>query len=161
MTTIAQDRLAEVAAWIALSSGGRKSPLGDETIVGPFAVLVASDLDAAPMAGFADKALPLFVPRSQCEGVETGAIDFDAPASQDHVKERLLHLMWKIESNVLPKCRLVPLTDPTEPLQAAIVRAGADDTDLDALPLLCVPLFALDDPFARVAVELRLAAIAR
>lgn len=158
--TLAQERVAEVAEWIALSSGGRKSPLGDRTIVGPFAVIVPSDLDAAPMAGFADKALPVFVPASQCEGLDLPPIDFAAPASQDAVLERLRHLLWKCEAGVLPPCRIVGLADPAEPLADAVARAGAGDTDLDAHPLLALPLWALD-PFERVAVEARLLAIAR
>jgi hypothetical protein len=70
--TLAQERLAEVANWIRLSSGGRTTPLGGATIVGPFAVIVPSELDAAPMAGFDANALPLFVPASQCEGSMPG-----------------------------------------------------------------------------------------
>lgn len=158
--TLAQERVAEVAKWIALSSGGRKSPLGDQTIVGPFAVIVPSELDAAPMAGFTDDALPIFVPASQCEGLDLPPIDFAKPASQDHVKQRLEHISWKIEGAVLPPCRVVGLPDASEPLADAVERAGAGDTDLNALPLLCVPLWALN-PFDRVAVEARLAAIAR
>lgn len=158
--TLAQDRVAEVAKWIALSSGGRKSPLGDRTIVGPFAVIVPSELDAAPMAGFSEDALPIFVPASQCEGLDLPPIDFDKPASQDRVKQRLEHISWKIEGGVLPPCRVIGLPDARETLADAVERAGAADTDLDALPLLCVPLWALN-PFDRIAVEARLAAIAR
>ena len=157
--TLAQERLGEIVKWIRLSSRGRTTPLGGGTIVGPFAVIVPSDLDAAPMGGFSMHALPLFVPRSQCEGVETGPIDFEAPASQDRMKARLMQIAWKAEAGFFPACRIIGLPDGRETLADAIERAGAADTDLDAVPLLCAPLWALT-AWDRVTIETKLAAMA-
>lgn len=60
--TLAQQRLGEIAKWIRLSSRGRTTPLGGATIVGPFAVIVPSNLDAAPMGGFSMHAVPRYRP---------------------------------------------------------------------------------------------------
>jgi hypothetical protein len=75
------------------------------------------------------------------------------------MKERLFHLAWKVEAGALPRCRFVGLADGRDTLAYAIERAGAADTDLDAVPLLCVPLWALS-AYDRVAVEAKLSAMA-
>jgi hypothetical protein len=43
----------------------------------------------------------------------------------------------------LPAAAIVGLESQAEPLQDAIAAAGADTIDLSAVPLLCVPLWAL------------------
>ncbi|MBB5699993.1 hypothetical protein [Sphingomonas yantingensis] len=141
--TLAQQRIGEVLKWIQISSAPRRTPLNDPTIVGPFAVIVPSELDAPLTPGFAANALPLFAPKAQCEGLALPPIDKEAPASQDRMKERLEHLLWKVQAGALPPCRFVPLPDGRETLREAMERAGATDTDLDRLPLLGVPLWAL------------------
>lgn len=157
--TLAQERLNEVVAWVRTSSAPRTTPLGGATVVGAYAVFVASDLDAAPMAGFNTEALPLYIPQAQSEGVRFPAKRFEAPASQIRVGQRLFHLIWKIEAGVLPPCRVVGLDDSSEPLQAAIDRAGAGDTDLAAIPLIMAPLWALL-PIDRNAIAAKLSGMA-
>lgn len=157
--TLAQERLAELRDWIRTSSAPRRTPLGHPTIVGRYAVIVPIELDAPLTAGFAADALPLFVPKTQCEGVSLPSIDKDAPPSQDRMKERLEHILWKVQAKALPPCRFVPLPDGRETLRDAVERAGATDTDLDALPLLGCPLWALS-AWDRATIADRLLAIA-
>lgn len=157
--TLAQERLGELAKWIRSSSAPRRTPLDHPIIVGPYAVIVPIELDAPLTAGFAAEALPLFVPKAQCAGVAVGRINKDAPASQDRMKQRLEHLLWKVQAKALPPCRFVPLPDGRETLRDAIERAGATDTDLDALPLLGCPLWALSS-WDRATIADRLLAIA-
>lgn len=157
--TLAQERLAELAKWIRSSSAPRRTPLNHPIVVGPYAVIVPTELDASLTPGFSAEALPLFVPKAQCAGVAVGRINKDAPASQDRMRERLSHLVWKVQAKALPPCRFVPLPDGRETLREAIERAGATDTDLDALPLLGVPLWAMS-AWDRATITTRLLASA-
>lgn len=157
--TLARERLAEIRDWIRTSSAPRRTPLGHPTNVGRYAVIVPVELDAPLPPGFAANALPLFVPKSQCEGLSLPTIDKEAPASQDRMKQRLEHLLWKVQAKALPPCRFVPLPDGRETLREAMERAGAMDTDLDALPLLGAPLWALS-AWDRATIADRLLAIA-
>ncbi len=140
--TVAQSRLAEFVAWLNLSSAQRKSPLGDKINVGRYAVIVPWDLSEPPRTDFASEALPLYVPTEQAEGVSTGPVAIDAPASQDHVDKRLAHILWKIGEG-LPPMAVIGLDDPAEVISEAAQRAGADGVDLSAYPLLAAPLWAL------------------
>lgn len=55
---LAQDRLAAIAAWIDASSGPRRTPLDGDTLIGPWAVIVAIDLSEPPTPEFDIDALP-------------------------------------------------------------------------------------------------------
>lgn len=168
MTTAAA-RLAALAAWLDRSSAQRLSPLGDRVLVGRFAEILPWDFDEAPTSDFAEHALPLFVPFEQATGValpETA--DLTAPPSQDRAFFRLNHLLFRLEDaaldlpwrghapgDQLPLCAVIGLDDPDAPISGAVDAAGAGAVDLDALPLLAVPLWALS-PKERAEIEVRL-----
>jgi len=133
----------ELAAWIALNSRSKRSPMSGTISAGPWAVIVPSDVAEPPMPGFDPKAFPIFVPAEQAEGVAIGVIDTAAPDSQPRLSDRLSHLIWRVQDRTLPAVAIIGLESPVEPLEEAIVAAGADTLDLDVVPLLCVPLRVL------------------
>jgi hypothetical protein len=53
--------------------------MSGDTLIGPFGVIVPSNFAEPPLTGFAEDALPIFVPAEQCEGVDTGPIVTAAP----------------------------------------------------------------------------------
>jgi hypothetical protein len=122
--TVATDRLAELAAWIALNSKSRRTRLGTISF-GPWAVIEPSDVAEPPMPSFDPAALPIFVPIEQTEGVAVAAIDKGAPDSQIRMADRLAHLIWRVQDRTLPPVAIVGLESPAEPLQDAIAAAGA------------------------------------
>lgn len=139
--TVAQSRLADLARWIAASSGPRRTPMGGATEIGRYAVIVPCNFDEAPPVDFDAEALPLFVSVEQATGVDTGPIVADAPASQDKAAMRLGHVLWKIGTD-LPPLAVVGLDDPQEPISGAVERAGADAVNIASYPVLAVPLWA-------------------
>lgn len=94
---------------------------------------------------FDEKALPLFVSAEQVEGLEMPPIVTRAPTSQDRAAKRLAHIAWRIEAGTLPRCAIVPLSDPQEPISAAVARAGADGLDVTTFPVLAAPMWAFSD----------------
>lgn len=46
------------------------------------------------------------------------------------------------DGNGMPVMCIVPVLDPTQPLQAAIEAAGAEGVDTDLWPVICAPLWA-------------------
>lgn len=100
--TTAQSRVADLARWIAASSGPRNTPLGGDTEVGRYAVIVPCDFDEPPSIEGDPGCLLLFVSVDQTEGVATGPIVTDAPASQDKAVMRLGHVLWKIGTDLPP-----------------------------------------------------------
>lgn len=94
--TEAQTHLAALSDWIKASSAPRKTPLGGDTEVGPFAVLVPLAADQAPAPTFNPEALPLWVLQAQAPA-DLPAIDTSAPASQDHKAQRLGHIVWTVQ----------------------------------------------------------------
>jgi len=141
IVTVAQARLAELADWIARSSVARTAPLGGQVSVGPYAVIVPCDFDDAPRTDFAAAALPLFVANDQAEAVKLPPIDTDAPDSQDYLRERLAHVLWRMEAGTLPPCVVVGLNDPLEPISDALASVGAAGVDRSAYPVLATPLW--------------------
>lgn len=139
--TVAQSRLADLARWLASSSASRSTPLGGATDVGRYAVIVPCYFDEAPPVDFDAEALPLFVSVEQAEGVDTGPVSTEAPASQDHVRERLAHILWKIGTD-LPPMAVVGLDDPDEAISGAVERAGAAGLNVANYTVLAVPLWA-------------------
>lgn len=139
---IAQIRLSALATWLASSSASRKSPLGDATDVGRYACIVPSDFAEPPQVGGFPGSLMLFVSNEQAEGVNTGPVVGAAPPSQDREAARLGHILWKIGTD-LPPMAVVGLETPEEAIADAVERAGASGVDLDTVPLLAVPLYAL------------------
>ncbi len=138
--TTAQSRVADLARWIDASSGPRRTPLGGATDVGRYACIVPCDFGEGPPIDFDAEALPLFVSVDQAEGVATGPIVTNAPASQDHVREQLAHILWKISSD-LPPMAVVGLDDPQEPISGAVERAGADAVNVGTFPVVAVALW--------------------
>lgn len=153
--TLAQDRLAAIAAWIDASSGPRRTPMDDDTLIGPWAVIVAADFAKPPTPEFDADALPLWCPADQVEGVALPPIVTAAPPSQTRMAYRLGHLLWRVQDGTLPPCAIVGLDSPAEPIPAAVERAGAGAVDLTAFPLLCAPLWALS-PAHRAELDHRL-----
>ncbi len=135
--TEAQTHLAALADWIKSSSAPRKTPLGGDTLVGPFAVLVPLALDQAPAPTFDPEALPLWVLQAQAPA-DLPAIDTSAPASQDHKAQRLGHIVWMVQEGRFPGVQLIDLTDPGETLQAALDRE-APGLDLDQTAAVFLP----------------------
>lgn len=140
---IARARLAELADWIALSSVARAAPVWGQVSVGPFAVIVPCDFDSPPRTDFAAASLPLFVANDQAESVKLPPIVTDPPDSQDRPRERLAHVLWRVQAGTLPPCVVVGLDDPLEPISDALARAGAADADTAAYPVLATPLWVL------------------
>ena len=135
--TEAQTHLAALADWIKASSAPRKTPLGGDTLVGPFAVLVPLALDQAPAPTFDPEALPLWIPEAQAPA-DLPAIDTSAPASQDRKAQRLGHIVWMVQEGRFPGIQLIDLTDPGETLQAALDRE-APGLDLDQTAAVFLP----------------------
>jgi len=134
--TQAQTRLAALADWIKASSAGYKTRLATVER-GPYAVLVSLALDQAPAPTFDPEALPMWIPAAQAPA-DLPAIDTSAPASQDHMEQRLGHIVWMVQEGRFPGLRLVDLTDPEEPLQAALDRQ-APGLDLDQTAVVFLP----------------------
>ena len=139
--TTAQSRVADLARWIDASSGPRRTPLGGETEIGRYAVIVPCDFDEPPPIEADPDCLLLFVSADQAEGVATGPIVTDSPASQDHVRERICHVLWKIGTDLAPMA-VVGLDDPLEPISGAVARAGAAGVNKGAYPVVAVPMWA-------------------
>lgn len=135
--TPAQEAVTALADWIKASSAPRKTPLGGDTLVGPFAVLVPLALDQAPAPTFDPEALPLWVLQAQAPA-DLPAIDTSAPASQDHKAQRLAHIVWMVQEGRFPGVQLIDLTDPGETLQAALDRE-APGLDLDQTAAVFLP----------------------
>lgn len=133
----AQEAITALAGWIKASSQPRKTPLGGDTLVGPFAVLVPLALDQAPAPTFDPEALPLWIPEAQAPA-DLPAIDTSAPASQDHKAQRLAHIIWMVQEGRFPGVQLIDLTDPGETLQAALDRE-APGLDLDQTAAVFLP----------------------
>lgn len=167
--TTAATRLAALAAWLDKSSAQRRSPMGDAVLVGRFAEILPWDFDEAPTTDFAEHALPLFVPFAQTTGVALPEVaDLTAPAGQQRAFFRLWHLLFRLEDaamdlpwrghepgDKLPLCAVIGLDDPDAPISDAVDAAGAGALDLDALPLLAVPMWALSVK-ERAQIEARL-----
>jgi hypothetical protein len=135
--TPAQEAVTALADWIKASSAPRKTPLGGDTLVGPFAVLVPLALNQAPAPAFDPGALPLWIPDTQAPA-DLPAIDTSAPASQDHKAQRMGHIVWMVQEGRFPGVQLIDLTDPGETLQTALDRE-APGLDLDQTAAVFLP----------------------
>ncbi|MBU0556674.1 MAG: hypothetical protein KKD64_15395 [Alphaproteobacteria bacterium] len=155
--TVAGERLAGFAAWLDRSSKAWRSPCGDSVPVGRYAEILPWDFDELPTVDFAEHALPLFVPMDQATGVALPAdADLSHPPGQLRAFHRLSHIIfrledarlalsppWRATDDRLPLCAVIGLTDPEMALWDAVDAAGGADVDLDAFPLLAVPLWAM------------------
>jgi hypothetical protein len=165
--TLAATRLTALAGWLDRSSKDRRSPMGDNVLVGRYAEILPWDFDEPPTTDFAEHALPLFVPQDQAAGVELPDVaDLSQPAQQIRAFFRLQHVLFRIgdaklalpwrgkaEADHLPVCAVVGLTNPEMPLWDAVDAAGGADVDLNTFPLLCVPLWAMS-PKERAQLKL-------
>lgn len=152
--TVAQSRLADLARWIDASSGPRGTPLGGDTEVGRYAVIVPCDFDEPPSIEGDPGCLLLFVSVDQAEGVKIGPIVTAAPPSQDKAAMRLNHICWKAGTD-LPPLAIVGLVDPDEPIADAVQRAGAGGINTATFPVLATPLWAIT-PADRAIIAARL-----
>jgi hypothetical protein len=141
----AQDRLAALVEWVKQSSASYPTPLGHETAVGPYAVFISQALNLPPNpCGLGLGHLPLWLPASQAIPA-LPPLPFDLaepPASQGRAGDRLRHLVWVFEAGRFEGA-LIPLTDPAEPLQAALDR-HVPDLDLAEVPALFLRVWDLN-----------------
>lgn len=171
--TRAQENMAALINWVAASSAAYKTPIGFAlnvvdwtgghrdgphevmTDVGPWAVFFPRELNLAPGDVPLDpEHLPLWIPASQVVTTTPFPTQLDSPpASQIAMAYRLLHLLWMFEDGRF-KGALIPLTDRTEPLQAALDH-HAPGLDLDSVATVFVPLWDLSGS-ARASAERRL-----
>ena len=157
MPTLAQKRLAALESWFSRNSEGRNTPNGNETLlVGRYASIIPFDFALPPPTAFDPQALLFLVSEDQCDGMSIAEFDQrDAIDSQRDVAERLIHVLFLAEDRRLPACAIVGLTDPAEPIADAVGRARVAGVDLDSLPVLAVPLWALaQGPRDRLAARL-------
>jgi len=72
-------------------------------------------------------------------------------------EDAALDLPWRGHEpgDKLPLCAAIGLDDPDAPISAAVDATGAGSVDLDAVPLLAVPLWAMS-PKERAQIEARL-----
>ena len=136
MTTV-QQALSALADWIAASSAPRKTPLGGDTLVGPFAVLVVQDLSLTPAPLQHEDGLPLWLSPDQAPQ-DLQPLPDAPPTSQDHKAQRLGHIVWMVQEGRFPGIQLIDLTDPSETLQAALDRE-APGLDLDQTAAVFLP----------------------
>lgn len=133
--TAAQDQIAAVSAWLAASSVGGKSPLGDMILRGPYATIASVSMDESPHPNFetliAQGVLPLLTPQAQ-----PAPIDLSPPESQDRVTGRALHLIWKVTDGALPPVVIVGLPAQTTTIRDALTAAGLGSLDLAARGVL-------------------------
>lgn len=115
--------------------------MGGDTEIGRYACIVPCDFAEPPRTDFDAEALPLFVSVDQAEGVATGPIVTDVPASQDKAVQRICHICWKAGTD-LPPLAIVGLDDPQEPISGAVERAGADAVNPATYPVVAVALWA-------------------
>lgn len=152
--TRAQDRLALLVEWVKQSSASYRTPLGGDWVEpGPYAVIVPQDLDTSPdTSAFAPRHLPLWIPESQAlPGL--APVTQGEPENQDHVPERLRHLIWMFQDGRFQGA-LIPLTDPAESLQTALDR-HIPALDLAECPAVFLPLWKLD-PKSRIWADAQL-----
>lgn len=155
--TTAATRLAGLAAWLDKSSANKRAPMGGALLRGRYAEILPWDFDEMPTVDFAEHALPLFVPMDQATGVALPEVaDLTAPDGQQRAFFRLNHLLFRLgdaaldlpwrghdPADKLPLCAVVGLSDPGMTLWDAVDAAGGAGVNLNALPLLCAPLWAM------------------
>lgn len=141
--TLAQSRLSEFAHWFALNRAPKRTPLGGRTSIGPWAIIVGVDPEAAPELEFEDGAFPIFVPAVQAEGLALPEFDPATPDSQPSLFDRAWQLAWKVEGGDLPPAAIIGLDSPTDTIADALERAGASGLDMAVLPVLGLPVWAL------------------
>ncbi|MBN8806656.1 MAG: hypothetical protein J0I47_00235 [Sphingomonas sp.] len=144
MNALAQQRLAALAGWFDRNSRQGWTPLGDKLLIGQFAAIVPTNFaEPPPVVDYHPDALPFFVSDEACVGMSFADFETGAPATQDRGDQRLSHVLWLVNDGKLPPFGLVPLIDPREPIGEAVARAGLA-IDLDAFPVLAVPLWPLN-----------------
>ncbi len=124
-------------------------------VVGRYASVVPWAFDTPPIANANPQALVFFLSDNECEDVPLPDFDPIEPVdSQRDIAERIEHVLFLIEDGRLPPCIIVGLTDPAEPIAAAVERAGVAGAD-HAAPVLAVGLYGLaDGPRGRIAARL-------
>ena len=144
----AVDDIAQVAAWIAESSPAkRKSPLGDWTILGPYAVLLplapdspASTLDLSEIG---EGCLPLLcAPVALPAPVLEQRIGWDC-AGLPSAADRLKHLVnFKAGWSGFPRLLAVGITSPSQSMNEALAAEGLA-VDLAETATVLVPSYAI------------------
>ncbi|MFN3846526.1 MAG: hypothetical protein ACK4RZ_12010 [Paracoccaceae bacterium] len=141
--------------------GAKRKPVerwDDVMTRGRFGELLPWDFSKPFDEPYDDQALPLLVSFDQCADVALAEVaDLGPPASQLRAFHRLLHIVHRVQdasdaakagierfkADTFPTLALVGMDDPTEPVSAAVARAGADRLGLDAVPVVAVPLWRL------------------
>ena len=156
MPTLAQTRLAALSNWFDRNSRWGTTPNGATMIVGRYASIIPWAFDTPPLPDADPQAMLFYVSQDQCGDVSLADCDPSEPIdSHRDIAERIEHVLWLAEDGKLPPCIIVGLEDALEPIAAAVARAGLAATDLDALPVLALPLGALaDGPRGRLAARL-------
>lgn len=137
---------------------GKPLPNPVEMVVrGQWGELLPWDFAEVPTTDFSPNALPLFVSFEQATNLALPATaDLSDPPGQirpglrlDHALSKLedarlaLPMPWRSPEDRWPLMAIVGLDDPQEPISGAVARVGAVGVDLDAHPLIAVPLWAL------------------
>ena len=141
--TIAQARMAQFAHWFALNCATKRTPLGDETSIGPWAMIVAVNPEAPVELEFEPGAFPIFVPTIQAEGLALPAFDTTTPDSQPSLFDRIWQLAWRVSAGTLPPAVIIDLNSPTDSIANALARVGASGVDLTVMPVLAIPVWVL------------------
>ena len=156
--TLAAEKLKAFADWLDKSSAQRRSPMGDAVLVGRYAEIIPVSFDDPPPTDFDPMALPLFVSVEQAADLTLPDVaDVGFPFGQLRPAFRLGTIAGRVEDaaiahmtpwhgkdgNGMPVVALIALTDPLQPISAAISAAGGDGVDLDAVPLLACPLWEM------------------
>jgi len=152
--TLAAEKLKAFADWLDKSSSQRRSPMGDAVLVGRYAEIIPVSFDDPPPTDFDPMALPLFVSVEQAAELTLPDVaDVGFPEGQLRPAFRLGSIAGRVEDaaiahmtpwhgkdgNGMPVMALIGLTDPLQPISAAI---SADLFDLDAFPVIACPLWA-------------------
>lgn len=139
----AQQHLQQLASWLTASSQSRPAPVWGALEKGPYAALVAAELNQSPTdvmpGGFEPEALVLFVPASQADGLSLPT-NTCTPAGHDRLAQRLAHIAWTVEQGRLSGIQLIDLTDAGQTLQAAI-DSQAPGIDLQQTAAVFLPRF--------------------
>jgi hypothetical protein len=164
--TRAQEKLAALAEWFMECSEPIPPPLHGTVTRGSHAVFVPQRLELPPNdGGLSREHLPVFIPDSQAvaslptmptTGSCTPTRSFPRvaadratdPDGQGRAADRLHHIVWRFQNGDEPRCKgaLIPLTNPAEPLRAALDRAFPG-LDLAQHPALFLPMWKLElDP---------------
>jgi hypothetical protein len=124
--TPAQERLANLVAWLDRSSASFPSPISareparnifgkaiphpiEMVVVGRFAEILPWDFSTLPTTDFDPQALPLFVSQAQAEALNLPPVaDLSPPSRQGRAADRLHQIVGKMEDAAMSRPGLAP-----------------------------------------------------